>query len=96
VKGMCFEIERIEAPKKPTDEAIKELSIKLTAAEKEIDGLRGENDQLHKDLNKKINQNYHNGYLIENQKKIIEDLGKTLERYEKENKAMRALLQLWV
>jgi uncharacterized protein YoxC len=90
-----WEIERT-APKKPTDEAIKELSIKLTAAEKEISRLKGEKDQIQGDKNKLVTDKYHKDYLVENQKKIIEDLGKTLERYEKENKAMRALLQCWI
>ncbi|MEH7355095.1 hypothetical protein V7150_16175 [Neobacillus drentensis] len=35
-------------------------------------------------------------YTVENQKKRIEDLGKTLARYEKENKAFRELIALWI
>lgn len=43
-----------------------------------------------------IKKQYHNDYLVENQKNAIENLHKTLKRYEKENKAMRALLSLWI
>jgi archaellum component FlaC len=33
---------------------------------------------------------------MENQRKIIENIKNTLERYEKENKALRELVALWV
>jgi septal ring factor EnvC (AmiA/AmiB activator) len=35
-------------------------------------------------------------YAVQNQKNIIENLKKTLERYERENRAMRELLALWI
>jgi chromosome segregation ATPase len=34
-------------------------------------------------------------YTVENQKKALIDTRKTLERYEKENKALRQLVGLW-
>ena len=35
-------------------------------------------------------------YTVENQKKVIDNTGKALERFVKENKAMRELIALWV
>lgn len=35
-------------------------------------------------------------YTLENQKKALENARTTLERYEKENKAMRGLLECWI
>jgi len=35
-------------------------------------------------------------YTVENQKNQIDNLGKTLVRYEKENKALRELVSLWI
>ncbi len=34
--------------------------------------------------------------MVENQKQVIKNVNKTLERYEKENKALRELVQLWI
>jgi hypothetical protein len=53
-------------------------------------------NQLQKEYNLLVNKQYQSSYTIENQKKRIEDLGKTLNLYEKENKAMRELLALWI
>lgn len=35
-------------------------------------------------------------YTLENQCDVIKSLGKTLERYENENKHLRGLLRLWI
>ncbi len=35
-------------------------------------------------------------YTVQNQKKVIDNTGKALERFVKENKAMRELIALWV
>jgi division protein CdvB (Snf7/Vps24/ESCRT-III family) len=53
-------------------------------------------NQLKKEYDLLVNKQYQSSYTIENQKKRIEDIGKTLKNYEKENKAMRELLRLWV
>jgi septal ring factor EnvC (AmiA/AmiB activator) len=58
--------------------------------------LQDKYNQLKEDYDKIVQQNYEKDYSIENQKKRIEDLGKTLALYEKENKAMRELLALWI
>jgi hypothetical protein len=63
--------------------------------------LTNEKLQAHKeDLQKQVDilksREYNNSYLIENQKKRIEDLGNTLKLYESENKALRELVKLWV
>jgi hypothetical protein len=58
--------------------------------------LQDKYNQLKEDYDKIVQQNYQKDYSIENQKKRIEDLGKTLALYEKENKAMRELLSLWI
>jgi archaellum component FlaC len=58
--------------------------------------LQDKYDQLKEDYDKIVQQNYQKDYSIENQKKRIADLGKTLERYERENKALRELIALWI
>lgn len=60
------------------------------------DSLQEKFNKLQENYDAVIKKQYHNDYLVENQKKVIENLHKTMERYETENKAMRALLQLWV
>jgi hypothetical protein len=60
------------------------------------DSLEVKYSQLQKEYNLLVNKQYQSSYTIENQKKRIEDIGKTLALYEKENKAMRQLLQLWI
>jgi chromosome segregation ATPase len=64
--------------------------------ENEIATLREEKEKLQGQYNSAITKQYHNDYLIENQKKIIGDLNKTLERYACENRAMRELLRQWI
>jgi hypothetical protein len=39
---------------------------------------------------------YQTSYIVENQRKRIDDLGKTLTLYEKENKAFREILKIWI
>jgi uncharacterized FlgJ-related protein len=60
------------------------------------DSLEVKYSQLQKEHNLLVNKQYQSSYTIENQKKRIEDLGKTLKLYEGENKAMRELLRLWI
>jgi predicted RNase H-like nuclease (RuvC/YqgF family) len=60
------------------------------------DSLEVKYNQLKKDYDSLVNKQYQSSYTIENQKKRIEDLGKTLERYERENKALRELIALWI
>lgn len=52
--------------------------------------------QLQENYQKVLHDQIHNGYVMENQKKALENLNKTLERYESENKALRALVRLWI
>jgi hypothetical protein len=52
--------------------------------------------ELQREYDKVKNNEYKQSYLIEEQKKRIEDLGKTLKLYESENKALRELVRLWV
>jgi hypothetical protein len=60
------------------------------------DSLEVKYKQLQKDYNILANKQYQSSYTIENQKKRIEDLGKTIKLYEGENKAMRELLRQWI
>jgi predicted RNase H-like nuclease (RuvC/YqgF family) len=60
------------------------------------DSLQEKFNKLQENYDAVIKKQYHNDYLVENQKNVIENLHKTLERYETENKAMRTLLQLWI
>jgi hypothetical protein len=53
-------------------------------------------EQLQQEYDRVKNNEYKQSYLIEDQKKQIEDLGKTLALYERENKAMRELLAIWI
>jgi hypothetical protein len=58
------------------------------------DSLEVKYSQLQKEYNLLVNKQYQSSYTIENQKKRIEDLGKTLNLYERENKAMRELIKI--
>ena len=76
---------------------------KLEAKVKELEGINSACDDVETELDSitaerdfYIKQAYNDSYTIENQKKRISDLGKTLERYEEENKALRKLVALWV
>jgi predicted RNase H-like nuclease (RuvC/YqgF family) len=60
------------------------------------DSLEVKLNQLQKEYNLLVNKQYQSSYDMENQKKRIQDLGKTLERYERENKALRELIALWI
>jgi predicted RNase H-like nuclease (RuvC/YqgF family) len=60
------------------------------------DSLEVKYNQLKKDYDSLVNKQYQSSYTIENQKKRIVDIGKTLERYERENKALRELIALWI
>jgi chromosome segregation ATPase len=61
-----------------------------------VDSLEVKYNQLKKDYDSLVNKQYQSSYTIENQKKRIEDIGKTLNLYEKENKALRELIALWI
>ncbi|MEK3819663.1 hypothetical protein MKY20_11410 [Cytobacillus sp. FSL W8-0315] len=72
--------------------------------------LRNLVDELSKELEaeKKLAAKYHDQLLdtrhelvqkditVENQKKALEQTRVTLERYEKENQALRQLVELWI
>jgi division protein CdvB (Snf7/Vps24/ESCRT-III family) len=60
------------------------------------DSLEVKYNQLKKDYDSLVNKQYQSSYTIENQKKRIEDIAKTLNLYEKENKALRELISLWI
>jgi predicted RNase H-like nuclease (RuvC/YqgF family) len=60
------------------------------------DSLEVKYSQLQKEYYILVNKHYQSSYDMENQKKRIQDLGKTLERYERENKALRELIALWI
>lgn len=58
--------------------------------------LREEKEQLQDQCSQLLDKQYQDDYTVNNRKKIIENLKKTIERYEDENKAFRALVRLWV
>ncbi|ULT55415.1 hypothetical protein L1999_20245 [Neobacillus drentensis] len=60
------------------------------------DSLEVKYNQLQKEYNILANKQYQSSYDNENLKKRVEDLGKTLALYERENKAMRELLSIWI
>lgn len=98
-----FDIDRVPVKQPTIDEKIKELCVKLSNAvevlegrEKMIANLQSKIEELQEAYNKLVKTQYHQDYTVENQKKRIEDLGKTLELYTRENKAMRELLRQWI
>jgi hypothetical protein len=76
-------------------EEIADMHLACDDVEKELATVRKERDNY---LNQLLDtrHKYHNmDYTVENQKKALIDTRKTLERYEKENKALRQLVGLW-
>lgn len=53
-------------------------------------------NKLQDEKDKLITKQYHLDYQVANQQKVIENLHKTMKRYEIENKAMRVLLSVWI
>lgn len=80
------ETQAIETPKEDKAAEYERLMAEL---QNELASLREENDNL-------IKQTHEDSYMIENMKKNIENLDKTLRRYEEENKALRQLVALWI
>jgi hypothetical protein len=60
------------------------------------DSLQVKYETLQHEYDLLIKNQYHKDYLLENQKKALENINKTLERYETENRALRDLLRLWM
>jgi chromosome segregation ATPase len=75
---------------------IQEAGTLCKSMNSELVSIRTEKNNLQEEYDKLINKQFHTDYQIENQKKIVEDINKTLERYEQENKAFRTLLALWI
>ncbi|MBU8770309.1 hypothetical protein [Cytobacillus oceanisediminis] len=72
---------------------LRKLNEELTAAlEQEKKLAATYHDQLLDTRDKYVRQNY----TVENQKKALERTRVTLERYEKENRALRELVGLWI
>jgi chromosome segregation ATPase len=53
-------------------------------------------NDLQQEYDKLIKNQYDKDYRLENLKKALENVNKTLERYETENRALRDLLRLWM
>jgi predicted RNase H-like nuclease (RuvC/YqgF family) len=64
--------------------------------QKEIDSLREEKNKLQDQCSKLLDKQYNDSYNLENMKNRVAFLADRCERWEKENKAMRELLRLWV
>lgn len=62
----------------------------------EFNMLLDQRDKLQEENNTLIQKLYNQDYIVDEQKKVIENLNKTLKRYEKENKAFRELIALWI
>jgi hypothetical protein len=94
-----LEIERV-----PVSDHTLEIKDKVIAKlEKELEEVGETCKKIKQDRDNYLNQLldsrdklYRSDYQVQNQKKIIEDTKKTLERYEKENKALRELVGLWI
>ncbi|MDF1507641.1 sigma-70 family RNA polymerase sigma factor [Robertmurraya sp. DFI.2.37] len=91
-----LEKKEIEGTEKDT------LISKLEAKIKELEGIGSACDDVEYELNSVVEEREElqkqvclNSYTIENQKKRISDLGKTLEKYEEENRVLRKLVALW-
>jgi chromosome segregation ATPase len=94
--AQCDEKDELLQSFKKTIEKYEQVNAACEDVENEISSLREEKDKLQNEYNKLVTNQYHKDYQVENQKTIIENLKKTLERYEDENKAFRALVRLWV
>jgi RNA polymerase sigma factor (sigma-70 family) len=77
-------------------EKLKNVDAACDDVESEIGSLREEKNKIQGEYDKLKSKEYHTNYEVENQKKRIEDLSKTLGLYERENKAMRELLRQWI
>ncbi|WHY76090.1 hypothetical protein QNH20_18430 [Neobacillus sp. WH10] len=62
----------------------------------EADTLKKERDNYRDQLLDTRDKLIRSDYTVENQKKHLENAGKTLVRYKKENKAFRELIALWI
>lgn len=62
----------------------------------ELTSLKEKYEKLQKNYDTAIKKQYHLDYEVANQKKAIENINKTLERYERENRALRDLVSLWI
>lgn len=71
------------------------LNAACDDVETELDSVKEERDNYRSQLLETRDKLVRLDYAAENQKKIIEDTGKVLERYERENKALRALVRAW-
>ena len=92
---MDFDIERIPVNNQTQDE-LETLHAACEDVENELARVREEKNALQWECNKLKSKEYHTSYTVETQKKRIEDLSKTLELYERENRAMRELLRQWI
>jgi chromosome segregation ATPase len=77
-------------------EDLENVNAACDDVENEVASLQDKYNLLRNEYDIAINKQYHLDYTVANQKKRIEDLGKTLERYELENRAMRELLRQWI
>lgn len=77
-------------------EKYEHISAACEDVENEIASLREDKEKLQTEYHKVVRRLHHSDYTVENQKKVIEDTNKKMERFETENKAMRNLLALWI
>jgi chromosome segregation ATPase len=75
---------------------IENLQEELKQAGELCKTLRADKEQLEEKCSQLLDKQYQDDYKVENAKKIVENLKKTVERYESENKAMRELLRQWI
>ena len=98
---MC-EIERMPVSDTTQDildyraKMIENLQEELKQAGDLCRSLRADKEQLEEQCSQLLDKQIQDDYKVENAKKIVENLRKTVERYESENKAMRELLRQWI
>jgi chromosome segregation ATPase len=88
----CNLQDTLELKDKVIEKQKQEIRESMELCDKYID----EKIELQREFDKVKNNEYNQSYLIEEQKKRIEDLGRTLTLYENENKALRELVRLWI
>lgn len=72
------------------------LQEELVQAGRGLKSLRDDKEKLQEQCSHLLEKQYQDDYEVQNSKKIVGNLKKTLDRYEAENKALRELVALWI
>jgi signal recognition particle GTPase len=93
---MEFELDSLQEDNNCLTEANKNLVESYISLESKFASLKELSNKYHEQLLDTRHDLVQKDYQVQNQEEIIKQLGKTLVRYEKENKALRQLVELWI